>query len=205
MFRVGDVFVHGPALEALHSVLLDMVKEFHRKNPLVPGMSKEELREGLHLRPEILDAALATLAAGRKVEALGEQVRLPGRGVELSGEEAAARRTIEQAFVTAGLKVPALKEVLAALPVDKTRAQKIVTLLLRDKVLVRLADDLVFHSDALAGLRRRIAEYKSTSAKIDVARFKDLAGVSRKYAIPLLEYLDRERVTRRVGNERVIL
>ncbi|HSA91684.1 MAG TPA: selenocysteine-specific translation elongation factor [Terriglobales bacterium] len=205
MLRVGDVFVHGPALEALHSVLVDRVKDFHRKNPLVPGMSKEELREELHLRPEILDAALATLVAGRKVEVLGEQVRLPGRGVVLSDEEAAARRTIEQAFLTAGLKVPALKEVLAGLPVDKTRSQKIVTLLLRDKVLVKLGDDLVFHSSALAELRRRIAEYKSTSAKIDVARFKDLAGVSRKYAIPLLEYLDRERVTRRVGDERAIL
>ncbi|HXE91815.1 MAG TPA: selenocysteine-specific translation elongation factor [Terriglobales bacterium] len=203
--RVGDVFVHGPALDALQKVLLEAVKGFHDRNPLVPGMGKEELREELHLRPEILDAVLATLTADNNLEVLGEQVRLPGRGVVLSDEEAAARSTIEQAFVAAGLKVPALKEVLAALPVDKTRAQKIVTLLLRDKVLVKLSDDLVFHSAALAELRRRVAEHKHTSAKIDVARFKDLAGVSRKYAIPLLEYLDRERVTRRVGDDRVIL
>ncbi len=98
-----------------------------------------------------------------------------------------------------------MKEVLASLPVDHVRAQKIVTLLLRDRVLVKLSDDLVFHRDALDALRRRVAEYKSTSSKIDVARFKDMIGVTRKYAIPLLEYLDRERVTRRVGDERMIL
>jgi len=89
--------------------------------------------------------------------------------------------------------------------VDKSRAQKIVTLLLRDKILTKVSADLVFHRDALGELRRRMASEKIKSPTIDVARFKDVAGVSRKYAIPLLEYLDREHVTRRVGDERVIL
>jgi selenocysteine-specific elongation factor len=89
--------------------------------------------------------------------------------------------------------------------VDRARAQKIVTLMLRDKVLVKVSDELVFHSSALQQLRKQMASEKSKSPNIDVARFKELTGVSRKYAIPLLEYLDRERVTRRVGNERIIL
>ena len=73
------------------------------------------------------------------------------------------------------------------------------------RVLVKISDDLVFHRDALLDLRKRMSSEKTKSPKIDVARFKDLTGVSRKYAIPLLEYLDREHVTRRVGNERLIL
>ena len=85
------------------------------------------------------------------------------------------------------------------------RAQKIVTLLLRDRVLVKLTDDLVFHHSALESLRQVVAAQKAKSPKIDVATFKDLIGVTRKYAIPLLEYLDQQRVTRRVGDERVIL
>jgi selenocysteine-specific elongation factor len=123
----------------------------------------------------------------------------------LKDDEAKAKQEIEKAFSSAGLKVPALKEVLASLSVDKNRAQKLVTLLLRDHVLVKLTDDLVFHQTAIRGLRQILAEYKTKSQKIDVAKFKDLTGISRKYAIPLLEYLDRERVTRRVGDERVIL
>jgi selenocysteine-specific elongation factor len=81
-------------------------------------------------------------------------------------------------------------------------------LLLRDKVLVKISEELVFHQSALQDLRKQLATYKTKAtgvAKIDVARFKEMTGVSRKYAIPLLEYLDRERVTKRVGDERVIL
>ena len=116
-----------------------------------------------------------------------------------------AKQQIEKAFASAGLKVPLMKEVLATLPVDKARAQKLVTLLLRDRVLVKLADELVFHQSALQELRRVMADQKSKSPKIDVGKFKDLIGVTRKYAIPLLEYLDREHVTRRVDDERIIL
>jgi selenocysteine-specific elongation factor len=139
------------------------------------------------------------------VEISGESVRAAGRGVVMKDEESESKRTIEQAFARAGLKVPALKEVLAALPIDRVRAQKIMTLLLRDRVLVKLSDDLVFHRDALNELRRKLAIYKSQSTRIDVPRFKELTGITRKYAIPLLEYLDRERVTKRVGDERIIL
>lgn len=145
------------------------------------------------------------LVREKKIEIIGELVRLPGRGVVMKEEEAESKNEIERAFASAGLKVPALPEVIAALRIDKARAQKIVTLLLRDKVLIKVSDDLVFHRRALAELRGQISTQKARSATIDVAKFKELTGVSRKYAIPLLEYLDRERVTRRVGDVREIL
>ena len=94
---------------------------------------------------------------------------------------------------------------LAGLKIDRVRSQKIVTLLLRDRVLVKISEDLVFHHSALENLKRAVIALKPNTPKIDVARFKQLTGVSRKYAIPLLEYLDRERVTLRVGDERAIL
>jgi selenocysteine-specific elongation factor len=80
-----------------------------------------------------------------------------------------------------------------------------VTLLLRDKILIKISEDLVFHHAALEELREKLAAERTKSPKLDVAAFKELTGVSRKYAIPLLEYLDRERVTKRVGDERMIL
>jgi selenocysteine-specific elongation factor len=184
---------------------LQALKKFHDANPLVAGMSKEELRDRVKLGPEVFYGVLGKLAEEKKLEVTGEVVHLHGRGVVMKDEEAESKKIIEQAFVSAGLKVPSLKEVLAGLKVDKVRAQKIVTLLLRDKVLIKISEELVFHQSALIDLRRKIAALKTSMPKIDVARFKDMTGVSRKYAIPLLEYLDRERVTRRVGDERVIL
>jgi len=205
VIRAGMVLVSAAAFHQGQTDLLSTLSKFHDANPLVAGISKGELSERLGFPAEILPAILDDLVRQKKIEVSGETVRTAGRGVVMKDEEAESKRTIENAFASAGLTVPALKEVLAALPVDKVRAQKIVTLLLRDRVLVKLTDDLVFHRDALAELRRKLAAYKTQSAKIDVPRFKELTGITRKYAIPLLEYLDRERVTRRVGDERIIL
>ncbi len=205
LLRIGGRFLHPPAIEGLRIAITDAVCEFHQRNPLVAGISKEELRETFRLSPEVFTGVLEMLVREKKLEVGGEQVRLVGRSVVMKDEEAEAKQIIEQAFSSAGLKVPLLKDVLAGVKVDKVRAQKIVTLLLRDKVLVKISEDLVFHHTALEQLKRDVAAYKAKSPKIDVGRFKEMIGLTRKYAVPLLEWLDRERVTRRVGDERVIL
>jgi selenocysteine-specific elongation factor len=205
LVRAGQTLVSAPAFDAAKMTVIGTLAAFHDANPLVAGISKEELRERLGLEPDVFSGVLEALAREKRIEVVGEQVRAAGRGVVMKDEEAESKRQIEQAFATAGLKVPALKEVLAGLRVDQARAQKIVTLLLREKVLVKLSDELVFHRNALESLRRSIAQQKTKSPRLDVAGFKDLTGVTRKYAIPLLEYLDREHVTRRVGDERIIL
>ncbi len=203
--RAVSVFLSAEAFRGEASQTLAAVSAFQKENPLAGGVNRESLRERLDLGPEVFSAVLETLARDLKVECIGEQVRLAGSGVVLKDVEAESKKMIESAFSSAGLKVPALKEVLAGLKVDEVRAQKIVTLLLRERVLVKVADDLIFHRNVLESLRARVVAEKAKSARIDVARFKDIAGVSRKYAIPLLEYLDREHVTRRVGDQRVIL
>jgi selenocysteine-specific elongation factor len=205
IIQVGEFLLSSDALQKTRDKLIAALEAFHKANPLVGGISKEELREKLGLHQTVMEAMLAQLTRDKKAEVAGEQVRLSGRGVELKDEEAKAKAQIEKAFADAGLKVPLMKEVLDKLPVDKARAQKLVTLLLRDRVLIKLADDLVFHQTALEGLRQLMATQKAKTQKIDVATFKDLLGVTRKYAIPLLEYLDQQRITRRVGDERIIL
>jgi selenocysteine-specific elongation factor len=189
--------------------LLDAVAAFHKRDPLRPGMAQGELRDEMtrvfSMADEMFEAALASLVQQKRLEVVSDVVRLPGYGAVMKDEEAESKKKIEEAFTNAGLKVPALQEVIAGLKIDKARAQKIVTLLLRDKVLIKVSDELVFHRSALEQLRRQIIAHKTKSPKIDVTQFKELTGVSRKYAIPLLEYLDRERITRRVGDAREVL
>jgi selenocysteine-specific elongation factor len=203
---IGSTYVSHLAVRLIEENLVGVVKVYQRDNPLSGGMKREELRSRFpDVEDEVFQELLARVLRRDYLQENAERIRLPGAGVDLAPEEEQAKRQIEQAFARAGLTVPPLKDVLAGLAVEKTRAQKIVTLLLRERVLIKLGDELVFHRNALDGLRRSVTEYKATSPKLDVGKFKDLAGVSRKYAIPLLEYLDRERVTRRVGDERVIL
>jgi selenocysteine-specific elongation factor len=205
VLRIGDLCVDAPAMTRLQQLVVSSVGAFHKKNSLVSGITKEALREHVKASSEVFNTALDLLVRDKRIQAVGDVVKLPGHGVMMKDEEAESKKEIENAFATAGLKVPALHEVIAGLKVDKARAQKIVTLLLRDKSLVKISDELVFHRSALEELRRLVAAQKAKSSKMDVAKFKELTGVSRKYAIPLLEYLDRERVTKRVGDAREIL
>ncbi len=185
-------------LDAMHETL----KQFHRRNPLVPGLSKEELR-GKQLPgapPGLLDALLAL---AKTISADGETIRLASHKISLRQDEEQASAKIESAFRAAGLAVPSTPEVLGKSGVEPNRARNILQLLLRDKRLVRISDELVFHASALQSLRQLLAQRKGQ--KFAVPEFKDWTGVSRKYAIPLLEFLDRERVTRRDGDIRIVL
>ena len=184
------------------------VERFHKENPLLPGIAREELRVSLGRRisAETFRAALEELAAKKKVELQGELVRRAGAGIALQPEETRAKEQIEKAFSSAGLAVPSVKEVLATLSVESKRAEKLLQILLREKMLIRVTPELIFHRDALAQLRDQLLVLKETKGeRLSVPAFKELTGITRKYAIPLLEYLDRERVTRRAGDERVIL
>ncbi len=214
---LGDppsLFVHPEHFHALSAKIVEALEKFHAANPLVAGLSKEELRgrigqrrAGKMILPSVFlfSAILQELASSGKVDLRGEAVRRAGQEVQLSSEEQAAKDEIARAFQKAGLAVPSAREILDSLRVDRPRANKILQILLKEKTLARVTEDLIFHQTALEQLREVIARRKLQSDRINVAVFKELTGLSRKYAIPLLEYLDRERVTRREGDERVIL
>jgi selenocysteine-specific elongation factor len=179
-----------------------VLSEHHRANPLLPGLPRHELRSR-----ELPDAPLflleALMAASPLVVAEGEVVRLKSHQLVLKQDEEQAVKVIESLFADAGLTVPTVNEVLAKSGVEAGRARSLLQILLRQKRLVRVGDELVFHADALSSLREQLAARRGQRFTVPV--FKDWTGISRKYAIPLLEYLDRERVTRREGDARVIL
>lgn len=206
-----SVFAHAEYFQDVAKRVVAQLEQFHGRNPLMAGIVKEDLR-GRVLdsarqlpSPMAFDAVLQRLAAEGKIEVMEEVVRRAGRRITLNAEELAAQEQIVRAFETAGLAVPSVPEVLARLKIDRARAEKILQKLLKEKVLVKVAADLVFHQSALGRLRELVIRQKAKSDRINVGIFKEMTGLSRKYAIPLLEYLDRERVTRREGDERIIL
>jgi selenocysteine-specific elongation factor len=202
------VLVSGKWFEEVCRKITEKVERFQKENPLLPGISREDLRASLgkRVRSETFRAAIEELAAEKKLDAQGELVKKAGSEIALLPEEAKAKEQIEAAFASASLAVPSVKEVLGKLTVEAKRAEKLLQILLREKSLVRVSPDLIFHRQALAQLKEQLSLYKKAKGdRISVPAFKELTGITRKYAIPLLEYLDRERLTRRVGEERVIL
>jgi selenocysteine-specific elongation factor len=183
------------------------VDAFHRENPLLPGIPKQDLRGRTgNMMVELFEASLHDLLTKRAIAVSGDIVMQAGRAVSLAPDEARSKELIAQGFERAGLTVPSVAEILGKLPVESGKAQKILQMLLREKVLVKISETLVFHSATIARLRELLARYrKERGEKLSISAFKELTGISRKYAIPLLEYLDRQQLTRRIGDERVIM
>ena len=206
--RAGDVLVL-PAIESrLRDAIVATLARHHAAQPLSEGVPREELREQLFGRGPValFERVLDDLAAAGTVVAR-DRVALATHRLELSPEEARARAAIERAYQDGGLKPPDAASLAADARLPAAMADRMLKLLQRQKVLVRV-DVLLFHHEALRGLKAEVAALKAAAgadARIDVAMFKERFGVTRKFAIPLLEYLDRERLTRRVGDSRVLL
>lgn len=197
----------------LSRIAIEAAKLHHEREPLSRGLARETLRERhfAHAAPEVFRAALAHLEKEGLLVAEKDVVRLSEHGVELSPADAQLRERIAQAYENAALEAPGFDQVLEAAGVataQRAHARKILQLLIDHGTLVRVQGEMFFHAQALEHLQRLLSQYAiahEPERLIDVAQFKELAGVSRKYAIPLLEYLDREHITRRAGDKRIIL
>jgi selenocysteine-specific elongation factor len=190
------------------------VEAHHRREPLQRGLARETLRERLfaHVAPEVFRAALAAAEGAGLLVSERDIVRAGGHRVELSAADSELRASLEEIYRAAALEAPTFDDALARAAggrqIAREHARKILQLLIDSGALVRVSNDLLVHRDALARLVATLGEYAARHEPerlIDVAAFKELTNVSRKYAIPLLEYLDRARVTRRAGDRRLIL
>jgi selenocysteine-specific elongation factor len=167
-------------------------------------MRLSELRNQAALGPAVFDLAIDSLVRGNKVLLNGEMVALSSAADETSNAETGQLAAIAQAYEAAGLAAPSVLELAPRFNLNEAEMRRLVTALQRDKLIVRMgSDNLFIHSAALKKLAAQLAPLRGSL--IDVARFKHLTGLSRKYAIPLLEYLDRQRITRIQGEQRLVL
>ena len=205
--RIGSVLVSTSRLSAVEDGVLAALARYHASHPLEDGMPREELRERVFATAPVpvFEEVLRTLTERTRIVAR-DRVALAGHSVALTDDEARARDAMIEMLKEAALAPPDSATLAAAIGVPAKVVDRIATLLVRRTVLVR-AGELLFHESALVRLKAEIRSLKQTGAMdtIDVSSFKDRYNVTRKYAIPLLEFLDRERITRRVGDTRKIL
>jgi selenocysteine-specific elongation factor len=206
-FRAGGILIAPACVASLKQTLLAALADHHKAQPLIEGMPREEARERFFGRaPQaVFDLVLAELVSTRQIVAR-DRLALATHKLALTDEEAAARDALERTYRDSGLKPPDRPNLAVQIGIRPDVAERITNFLVRQRVLIRI-DDLVFHESALRQLKEDVRAIRQvgTATTIDVAAFKDRFGITRKFAIPLLEYLDRERVTRRVGETRLIL
>jgi selenocysteine-specific elongation factor len=201
------IMVLPEVIEALESETLKRVEDFHRNNPLLKGISREELRKRVFgdMPPEVFRFCLDRLVDNQRITLQEETVSLYGREVQLSEQSRQVRELIENVYLQAGFQPPSLSGLPASIPAQPEEVRKVYFWMLKEKILVKVSDDLAYHRTTLLEMKAKIRGSFSPGARFGVAEFKELFGLTRKHAIPLLEFLDRERLTRRQGNERILL
>ena len=216
--RAGGRFVHQAAVRNLAGAAKSVLAAYFEANPMKSGMPKEEFRlrcfgisaplksrntslPGPTMDAKGFQALLSLMASAGELETSDVTVNLPGRVPELGEKERQLAESIERAYREAGVNPP--------LPADIEKqyglaAKDVLALLIERGELVKVAIDLLFHRDALADAENALKAYLQERGQMTVAEFRDLIGSSRKYVVPLLEYFDKQRVTRRVGDMRVL-
>ncbi len=213
IIQAEDFYLARTPFENLKTKTLAGIENHHRREPLARGMLRETLREKIfaHLAPEIFKTTLFYLEKEGKISLEKDIVRAVSHNQELSADEKKAREKLSKIYAAAKLEVltleNALQEAVQNTNLKREHARKIFQLLLDSGEIVKVTEDFYFSQKAIAELIEKLGDFaaKSSDRQINVAVFKDIAGVSRKYAIPLLEYFDRQKITRRAGDKRLIL
>lgn len=209
----GDRFVSRSAFEALMERSVAAITSFHRRQPLAVGIAIDELRDGAFAKtvPQVGRAVVAEMTATGTVVLEGEKVRLASHKGDLTPDEAAAAAKLRSIYNSAGCEVPrledALTDAISGTKLDRRRARVVFQHLVDGGELTKVTDEFYFSRGPIDSLVEKVRQQaaKSGDPTIDVAKFKEIAGVSRKYAIPLLEYFDRVKLTVRSGDKRIVL
>lgn len=209
----GGVFLGTANFEGLAQTVVEEINSHHQREPLSRGLAREVLRERFfnHAAPEVFRAVMHHLEDQGTIVTEKDLVRLREHKADLSTADSTLRDKIAAIYETARLEPPTLDQALESAGVEsaqRAHARKILQMLVDNGTLVRAQAEMFLHITAINTLRQLLQDFASKHEPdrlINVAQFKELAGVSRKFAIPLLEYLDQERVTRRAGDKRIIL
>lgn len=198
-------YLHEQAFRHLTTELREHLATFHRQHPLRPGTSLEDLRtkvRGLDERVCLL--ALEVLQTQGEVVVERDRVRLASHQIALDDAREQLLRQVEAAFLAGGYQPPRVEEVFEKLQIGKGHDRELLQVLVDQGRAVRLKENVVFHREVLQKVEATLVQFLREHREITPVEFKDLLGVSRKYAIPLLEYFDSQKLTIRVGDKRVL-
>ncbi|MGA3207156.1 MAG: selenocysteine-specific translation elongation factor [Syntrophales bacterium] len=186
-------------------ILLEM-RAYHERYPLKEGISKEELRStaGQFARQRLFNMAVRELEKRGEIVVEKENIRLSGHRVDLKGELEDLRSKIAQTYTNAGLTPPSIKELMEKFAGQRSLAESVINVMLKEGSLIKINEDLYFHKEVLSRLREDYKTLLVRDGKATPASMKELTGLSRKYIIPLMEYFDITKLTIRAGDHRIL-
>ncbi len=206
VLRVDNLYVHSSHLGALEKKTLDLIRSFHKDNPLKAGLDKEELKGMLRMRinPKVLNTTIDGLLKKKELEAESSKLRVPGfkaAGGKINEE---VKNRIVEAIKKGGTQPPLREELPALFGISDKDAKDLLKLLADEGRTVRITDSLHLDKDVLETIKADLRKHLAEKKEITMSEFRDLARTSRKFAVPLMEYFDSQKLTQRVGDKRML-
>jgi len=202
--REKRIYIHNNNLEKLKEKTSDFLNKYHKKNPLKGGMPKEELKSKFPpiMSTKLFGLILNQMVKDKKIVQEEDTIRLERHKVHLEVGQADIREKILDTYLKNGLQPPYFKELSNRLDIDAKKAKDVLMLLVDEGLIIKTKEDLYFHFQAVNDLKNRLVTFLKSHGEITTPKFKEMAGASRKYVIPLIEYFDSKNVTIRIGDIR---
>jgi selenocysteine-specific elongation factor len=206
VLRVDNLYVHTQHLTALEAKTLELVKQYHKDNPLKPGLDKEELKGALKMRvsAKFLNMVIDGLAKKKQIEADGSKLRIPGFKAAGGKVQDEVKNRIVDAIRKGGTQPPVREELPSLFGITEKDAKDLLRLLADEGRTIRINDSLHLDKDVVETIRRDLTRHLQEKKEITMAEFRDLARTSRKFAVPIMEYFDSQKLTQRIGDKRVL-
>jgi selenocysteine-specific elongation factor len=199
------VVMHHDPFQAMGLRILDLLYAFHKENSLKRGRGREELRgKAASASEKAFNRCLDLLAKEGKVVIDKNLVRLPSHKVELQEDQTRTKKRLEQELLDSGFQPPSPQEAFDHLSISSQTGGEMMQLLISEGVLIRIKEKIIYHKTNLVKAEDTLQQYLKANKEITAAQFRDILGISRKYAIPLLEHFDNKRITFRKGDVRVL-
>lgn len=199
-------YMHGHAFERFQGLLVDRLEDYLARNPYLAAMPKAELRSQIQrlADPDTFNAAVTALIRRKRLEEKEGKLALVGYEMPITPKEMEQARRVEAEFLRAGYKSPLVRAVQQELDIPENSFKNVLSYLYEQGRLLRLDDKVTYHRETLAKAREFVVEYIRRNQSITMAELRDALDFSRKYAQPILEYLDSIGITQRVGDKRVL-
>jgi selenocysteine-specific elongation factor len=202
--REDKRYVGADVLETLGGECLAYLGEYHRREPMRQGLSRAELLSGFGrgMHPKLVHFLVERLVKSGQVVLEGDTLRLPGHVVSLASDQSGLRALMESAYTQAGLMPPTTKAFLEENGLAAKDVAQMYRLLMEEGVLIKVSEEFYYARTAMDDIVARVRGFFESNQEMGPQDFRDLTELTRKFAIPVLEYLDKEKITMRIGDKR---
>ena len=202
--KENRVYIHNHSFEEIIARATENLDQYHQDYPLKAGMPKEELKSKFlpPLKTKLFNHLLQQMIKAHSIVQEGELIRRTTHKVSLKVDQADAKKKLLEIYSGSGLTPPYFKELRKKIKIETDQAKDVLHLLIEEGLIIKVKEDLYFSAKAVEKLRQELVDFLKHRGEINTPQFKEMAGISRKYLIPLAEYFDSKNVTIRVGDIR---